>query len=177
VTPGCDGVLSPEKVPSSLGSPLPGRGCVIPAGGAELVDGDATEGGCGGRDVGSGSLVLSAGSALSWEGKLRGGSGGGGAGDLGDDSAGGSSETDGRLPTLLLKPDGEIGEKGAGELGMGLLGGLFEMRMLTSRERNIWRIGTLQSVNSSPVEEVVGVAVVASDELLRFDEGDDDREV
>ena len=32
---------------------------------------------------------------------------------------------------------------------------------------------TLQSVNSNPVEEVVGVAVGVGDGLLRFDEGDD----
>ncbi len=48
--------------------------------------------------------------------------------------------------------------------------------MLTSGERNIWRIDSLQSVNSNPVEEVVGVAVGVDDGLLRFDEGDDDRD-
>ena len=63
------------------------------------------------------------------------GSGNGDVGDLGGDSAGGSSETDGKLPTLLLKPD--CGEEGAGELGEELIGGLVEMRMLTSEERNI----------------------------------------
>ena len=78
---------------------------------------------------------------------------------------------DGRLPTLLLKPD--CGEEGAGELGKELIGGLVEMRMLTSGERNISRIGSLQSVNSNPFEQVVGVAVEASDGLLRIDEGDD----
>jgi hypothetical protein len=102
---------------------------------------------------------------------LTGGSGDESAGDLDDDSAGGSSEIGGRLPTLLLKPD--CGEEGTGELGKELIGGLVEMRMLTSGERNISRIGSLQSVNSNPFEQVVGVAVVVSDELLRFDEGDD----
>ena len=83
----------------------------------------------------------------------------------------------GRLPTLLLKPECGLREEGAGELGTELMGGLIEMRMLTSGERNIWRIGSLQSVNSNPVEEVVGVAIVVGDGLLRTDEGDDDREV
>ena len=81
-----------------------------------------------------------------------------------------------RLPPLLLKTDCAIGEEGAGELGKGLIGGLVEMRMLTSAESNIWRISSLQSVNSNPVEEVVGVAVAVGDGLLRFNEGDD-REV
>jgi hypothetical protein len=101
---------------------------------------------------------------------LKGGSGDGCASDLGGDSVGVSSEMSGWLPTLLLKPD--CAEDGTGELGMELIGGLVEMRMLTSGERNIWRIGSLQSVNSNPVEEVVGVAVVVGDGLLRFDERD-----
>jgi len=102
---------------------------------------------------------------------LKGSSGDGRAGDLGDNPAGGSSEMGGRLPTLLLKPD--CGEEGAGELWKELIGGLVEMRMLISGERNIWRIGSLQSVNSNPFEQVVGVAIVVGDGLLRFDEGDD----
>jgi hypothetical protein len=53
------------------------------------------------------------------------------------------------------------------------MGGLVEMRMLTSGERNISRIGSLQSVNSNPFEQVVGVAVMFSDGLLRIDNGDD----
>jgi hypothetical protein len=77
---------------------------------------------------------------------LNGGSRGGRAGDFGDNSAGGNSgmgdrdwgvSVGGRLPTLLLKPNCGIGEEGAGELGMELIGGLVEMRMLTSWERNI----------------------------------------
>lgn len=91
------------------------------------------------------------------------------AGDLGDLSA----EAGGGIPALLLKPDCAIGEKGPGDMGIELIGGWVEMRMLTSGERNIWRIGSLQSVNSNPVEEVVGVATVVGDGLLRFD----DREV
>jgi hypothetical protein len=102
---------------------------------------------------------------------LTGGSGDESAGDLDDDSAGGSSKIGGRLPTLLLKPD--CGEEGTGELGKELIGGLVEMRMLTSGESNIWRIGSIQSVNSEPFEEVVGVAGVVGDGLLRVDEGDD----
>jgi hypothetical protein len=64
---GCDGILSPKKVPSSPDTPL---GCasvngrVIRADVAELVDGDATEGGCGGRGMGNEALVLSAGTAV-----------------------------------------------------------------------------------------------------------------
>jgi hypothetical protein len=77
----------------------------------------------------------------------------------------------GRLPTLLLKPD--CAEERAGDLGVELIGGLVEMRMLTSGESNIWRIGSLQSVNSNPFEQVVGVAAVVGDGLLRIDEGDD----
>jgi hypothetical protein len=114
-----------------------------------------------------------------------GGSGDGRAGDPGDSSAGGSSEigdrdwgvsVGGRLSTLLLKADCGIEEEEAGELGMELIGGLVEMRMLTwDSERNIWRIGSFQCVDSNSVEEVgdVGVAVVVGDGLLRFDEGDD----
>ena len=66
---------------------------------------------------------------------MKDGSGNGGVGDLGSDSAEGSSEMDGKLPTLLLNPD--CGEEGVGELGEELIGGLVEMRMLTSEERNI----------------------------------------
>jgi hypothetical protein len=67
VKSGCDGILSPKKVPSSPDTPL---GCasvsgrVIRADVAELVDGDATEGGCGGRGMGNEALVLSAGTAV-----------------------------------------------------------------------------------------------------------------
>lgn len=89
---------------------------------------------------------------------MKGGFWDGRAGDLGENSPGGSSNCG-------------FGKEGAGELGMELIGGLVERRMLTSGERSIWRIGSLQSVNSNPVEEVVGVAVGVSDGLLRFDEG------
>lgn len=41
------------------------------------------------------------------------------------------------------------------------------MLILTPCERNIRRIGSLQSSNRAPVEEVVGVAVVVGDGLLR----------
>lgn len=46
---------------------------------------------------------------------------------------------------------------------------LSKMRMLilTPCERNILRIGSLQSPNRAPVGEVVGVAVVVGDGLLR----------
>ena len=148
-----------------------GSGCVVRAGIAELLDGDATEGGCGGRGVGNGALVLGVGAAVGREGNLECGSGDGRAGDLGNDSAGGSSEMDDRLPTLLLKPD--CGEEGVGEPGKQIIGGLVEMRILISGERNISRIASLQSVNSNPFEQVVGVAAVVSDGLLRIDEGDD----
>ena len=49
------------------------------------------------------------------------------------------------------------------------MGDLSEMRrlILTPCERNIRRIGSLQSPNRSPVGEVVGVAVVVGDGLLR----------
>jgi hypothetical protein len=49
------------------------------------------------------------------------------------------------------------------------VGGLSEKRMLmlTSGERNIRRIGSLQSPNRAPVGEVIGVAVVAGDVPLR----------
>ncbi len=67
---------------------------------------------------------------------MEGGSGGGYAGCLGNNSAGGSSElgnldwgvsVGGRLPTLLLKPNCGIAKEGAGELGMEFTGGLVEM--------------------------------------------------
>jgi hypothetical protein len=58
---------------------------------------------------------------------LKGGSWDGRASDLGDNSAGGSSEMGGRLPTLLLEPDRGIGEVGTEELRMRLIGGLVEM--------------------------------------------------
>ena len=87
--------------------------------------------------MGNGALELSAGTAVGRECDLEGGSGDGRGSDLGDGPAGGSSEMDGKLPTLLLKPD--CGEEGVGELGKELIlvGGLVEMRMLTSGERNI----------------------------------------
>ena len=44
--------------------------------------------------------------------------------------------------------------------------------MLTSFKRNIRRIGSLQSTNSSPVGEVISVAVVVGDGLLRSDSDD-----
>ena len=66
---------------------------------------------------------------------------------------------------MILEQDGGIGEEGAEWLGLELVGGLDEMRMLTLRKRNIWRIGFLQSPFSN-VGEVVGVAFVVSDELL-----------
>ena len=77
---------------------------------------------------------------------MKGDSGGGRAGGLGDTSACGSSDMDdrycgvsmgGRLPTLLLEPHCGIGEEGAGEPGLGLIGSLVERRTLTSGERNI----------------------------------------
>lgn len=64
---GFDGIVSPEKEPSFLDTRLEcvsGGGCVIRAGVAELVDGDATERGSGGRGVGDGAPVLSAGTAV-----------------------------------------------------------------------------------------------------------------
>jgi hypothetical protein len=64
---GCDGVVSPKKVLSPLDTPLEcvsGSGRIIRAGVAELVDGDATGGSCGGRGMGNGTLVLSAGTAV-----------------------------------------------------------------------------------------------------------------
>jgi hypothetical protein len=64
---GCDGIVSPKKVPSSLDTPLEcvsGSGRIIRAGVAELVDGGATEGGCEGRVMGNGTLVLSAGTTM-----------------------------------------------------------------------------------------------------------------
>ena len=53
-----------------------------------------------------------------------------------------------------------------------LVGGLSEMRMLmlTSFKRNIRRIGSLQSTNSSPVGEVISVAVVVGDVLSNSDD-------
>jgi hypothetical protein len=44
--------------------------------------------------------------------------------------------------------------------------------MLTSFKRNIRRIGSLQSTNSSPVGEVISVAVVVGDGLLRSNSDD-----
>jgi hypothetical protein len=51
------------------------------------------------------------------------------------------------------------------------VGNLSKMRMLIliPCERNIRRIGSLQSPNRAPVGEVVGVAVVVGDRLLRSD--------
>ena len=146
---GCNGIVSPEKEPSFLDTRLEcvsGGGCVMLAGVAELVDGDATERGCGGRGMGNGALVLSAGTAMGCEDNLEDGSGDGCGGELGDNSAGGGLgigdrvwgvSVGGRLPRLLPKPDCGLGEEGAGELGTELMGGLIEMRMLTSGELNI----------------------------------------
>jgi hypothetical protein len=52
-----------------------------------------------------------------------------------------------------------------------LVGGLSEMRilMLTSWERNIRRIGSLQSSISDPVGEAVGDADMVGDGLLRLE--------
>ena len=64
---GCDGVVLPKKVLYPLDTPLEcvsGSGRIIRAGVAELVDGDATEGSCGGRGMGNGTLVLGAGTAV-----------------------------------------------------------------------------------------------------------------
>lgn len=68
-----------------------------------------------------------------------------------------------------------VREEGVRGLGMELVGELVEMRILTSGnlERNIWRIGSVQPVNSNPAEHVVGVAVVVGDCLPQFNEGDD----
>jgi hypothetical protein len=59
--------VSLKKVPSSLDTPLEcvsGNGRVVRAGVAELVGGDTTEGGCGGRGMGNGTLVLGAGTVV-----------------------------------------------------------------------------------------------------------------
>ena len=72
--------------------------------------------------------------------------------------------------TFLLETYDGIGKEGAGVV---LVGGLAEMRMLTSGERNIWRIGSLQSPFSNVV--VLGVVFVVGGGLLRLgdrDEGD-----
>jgi hypothetical protein len=57
-----------------------------------------------------------------------------------------------------------------------LVGGLSEMRilMLTSWERSIRRIGSLQSSISDPVDEAVGDAEMVGDEQLRL--GSDNQE-
>lgn len=47
-----------------------------------------------------------------------------------------------------------------------------EIRILTSREDIIRRIGPFQSPIRSPVEEVVGVTVVVGDETFRVGESD-----
>ena len=96
------------------------------------------------------------------------GSGDVGAGDLGDGSMGdckmvagpvdaiasvgglgisivSSPDCDG-LPTLPPGKDGGIGEEGDDCLGVELVGGLAEMRMLTSRESNIRRIRPFQQI-------------------------------
>ena len=68
------------------------------------------------------------------------------------------------LPTLPPGKDDGIGEEGAEWLGVELVGGLAEMRMLTSRESNIRRIRSVQFPFSN-VGEAVGVVV--DDGLLR----------
>jgi hypothetical protein len=60
-----------------------------------------------------------------------------------------------------------LGKEGPEEPELKLVGGLSEKRMLTSCERNIRRTGSLQSRNRAPVGEVIGVAVVVGDGLLR----------
>lgn len=63
----CDGIVSPRKAPSSLDTTLErvsGSGNVIRAGVAELAGGGVTEGGCAGRDMGNGTLVLCASTAV-----------------------------------------------------------------------------------------------------------------
>ena len=78
---------------------------------------------------------------------------------------------DNRLSSLLLCTDDGIGEKRGKELWLALAGGLSEMRilMLTSWERNIRRIGSLQSSISDPVGEAVGEADMVGDGLLRLE--------
>ena len=56
-----------------------------------------------------------------------------------------SPDCDG-LPTLPPWKDGGIGEEGDEWLGVELVGGLAEMRMLTSRESNIRRIRPFQQI-------------------------------
>ena len=92
-------------------------------------------------------------------------------GDLGGESAGGSSGVGSRLPKLLLMPDCGLGQE-AEELELKLIGGLVKMRILTSGEHNIWYIGFLQSVSKNP-EKVIGVAVKVGDWLPGVDERDD----
>jgi hypothetical protein len=70
---------------------------------------------------------------------------------------------------MLLESGGGLGEEGPEWPELKLVGDLPEMRMLilTPCDRNIRRIGSLQSHNRAPVGEVVGVAVVVGDGLLR----------
>jgi len=76
-----------------------------------------------------------------------------------------------RLPTMVLESGGGLGKEGPEWPELKLVIDLSKMRkvMLTpgSCERNIRRIGSLQSPNRAPVGEVIGVAVVVGDELLR----------
>jgi len=78
---------------------------------------------------------------------------------------------DNRLSSLLLCTDDGIGKERGKEVWLALAGGLSEMRilMLTSWERNIRRIGSLQSSISDPVGETVGDADIVGDELLRLE--------
>jgi hypothetical protein len=76
-----------------------------------------------------------------------------------------------RLPTMVLESGGGLGKEGPEWPRLKLVGDLSNMRKVMSTpgscERNIRRIGSLQSPNRAPVGEVIGVAVVVGNELLR----------
>jgi hypothetical protein len=72
------------------------------------------------------------------------------------------------LPTLLLEPAGGIEEDAAEWLE--LLGGLSVMRILTSRDCDIRRMGSLQSRISIPAAEVICVAFTMNDGLFQLGE-------
>ena len=71
---------------------------------------------------------------------------------------------------LISELDGGNGEGRAESPRLELVGESGEIRILTSLEDIIRRIGPFQSPIRSPVGEVVGVAVVVGDELFEVGE-------
>jgi hypothetical protein len=77
-----------------------------------------------------------------------------------------ATSTGNGVPILILEPDGGKREGRTEKLRLELVGDPGEIRTLKSWDHIIRQIGLFQSPISSPVEEVVGVAVVVGDGLF-----------